>query len=493
MKNPDPGFLYQSGKTPLFITAIVGAVWALALAVGLYAEQWGVLLLPFGLGLVFLVVYRLDWALYALSMLTPLSVLIDDPSLGFAIQIPTDPLMILISGALLARWILLEPPSSVILRNPITVCTLLWMLWMVYIIPASSQPLVSFKFVLSNAWKIIPCYFGSIMLFRLGDRALRFWWLYLLPLTFVAIWSLWHHAEDGFTKEASYWASEPFVINHGIYGAMLGFLIPLVTLHLVRPQAFFRLVWIRPLLLALLVVLVIAVIMSYTRAAWVSLAAALAFYVLLRLKIQFRWLMLLAIIASTLIALNSGPMLMYLMRNKTDSQDRLDKHLESISNVRSDASNLERLNRWASGLRMFSERPWLGWGPGTYMMEYAPFQKPYEKTIISTNNADVGGIHSEYFGPLVESGIPGFLCFVGILLASLQRGMSLWYRLKEPNQQRDRLLLLCAMLGLVTYYTHGFLNNYLDMDKTALLFWSSLGLITAMDARYPSDQRGVSQ
>jgi hypothetical protein len=445
---------------PLFITAIVGVVWALSLAVGLYAEQWWVLLLPFGLGLVVLVVYRMDWALYALSMLTPLSVLIDDPSLGFAIQIPTDPLMILISGALLARWILLEPPSSVILRNPITVCILLWMLWMIYIIPASSQPLVSFKFVLSNAWKIIPCYFGSIMLFRVGDRALRFWWLYLLPLTFVAVWSLWHHAEDGFTKEASYWASEPFVINHGIYGAMLGFLIPLVTLHLVRPQAFLRLVWI---------------------------------YVLLRFKIQFRWLMLLAVIVSTLIALNSGPLLMYLMRNKTDSQDRLDKHLESISNVRSDASNLERLNRWASGLRMFSERPWLGWGPGTYMMEYAPFQNPYEKTIISTNNADVGGIHSEYFGPLVESGIPGFLCFVGILLASLQRGMSLCYRLKEPNQQRDRLLLLCAMLGLVTYYTHGFLNNYLDMDKTALLFWSSLGLITAMDARYPSDQRGVSQ
>ncbi|MFM8960337.1 MAG: hypothetical protein ACKOKH_08760, partial [Bacteroidota bacterium] len=110
--------MYQSGKTPLFITAIVGVVWALALAVGLYAEQWWVLLLPFGLGLVLLVVYRMDWALYTLSMLTPLSVLIDDPSLGFAIQIPTDPLMILISGALLARWILLEPPSSVILRNP---------------------------------------------------------------------------------------------------------------------------------------------------------------------------------------------------------------------------------------------------------------------------------------------------------------------------------------------------------------------------------------
>jgi len=473
--------------------SLAAALWAGILGLGLYAEQWWVLLLPFGLGLALLVIYRMDWALYALAALTPLSILIDDASLGFAIQIPTDPLMIMISAALIARWVLLEAPSAAILRNPITVCLGLWVLWMTYIIPASSQPLVSLKFVLSNAWKIIPCYFGTIMLFGQSSRVVRFWWLYLVPLTLVAIWSLWHHAEDGFTKEASYWASEPFVINHGIYGAMLGFVIPLVTLHLLRPEVFLRLVWIRPVLLTLLTILIIAVIMSYTRAAWVSLAAALGFYLLLLFRIRFRWLMLLALVTTTLIAVNSGPLLMYLMRNKTDSQDRLDKHLESISNVRSDASNLERLNRWASGLRMFSERPWLGWGPGTYMMQYAPFQNPYEKTIISTNNADVGGIHSEYFGPLVESGIPGFVFFVGILLASLQRGMSLWYRLKDAQQQRDRLVLLCAMLGLVTYYTHGFLNNYLDMDKTALLFWSGLAIITAMDMRYPSGTRGVSR
>ncbi|MBM3936784.1 MAG: O-antigen ligase family protein [Sphingomonadales bacterium] len=486
VKNSDHYNFSFWGNNPWCI-AIAGMVWALALILGLYAEQWWILLLPFALGLALLVIYRMDWALYALATITPLSILIDDASLGFAIQIPTDPLMIMISSALIMRWILLKPPSSAVLWNPITVFLGLWMLWMTYIIPVSSQPIVSVKFILSNAWKIIPCYFGAIMLFRESGRAIRFWWLYLIPLTFVAVWSLWHHAEDGFTKEASYWASEPFVINHGIYGAMLGFMIPLVILHLIRPYAFFRLIWIRPILLALLIVLVIAVTMSYTRAAWASLIAALGFYLFLLLKIQFRWLMLLAILATTLIAINSGPLLMYLMRNKTDSQDRLDKHLESISNVRSDASNLERLNRWASGFRMLSERPWMGWGPGTYMLEYAPFQNPYEKTIISTNNADVGGIHSEYFGPLIESGIPGFLFFVGILLASLQRGMSLWYRLKDEDQQRDRLILLCAMLGLVTYYTHGFFNNYLDMDKTAFLFWSGLALITSMDARYTSE------
>jgi O-antigen ligase len=307
--------------------------------------------------------------------------------------------------------------------------------------------------------------------------------LYLIPLAFVAAWSLYQHANDGFTKEASYWASEPFVINHGIYGAMLAFLIPLVVLYLIKPEMLGSTARLRPLFLALLVLLTIAVIMSYTRAAWVSLAAALGFWLVLVSGLRFRWFMSAIVLVTVLVALNSGPLLMFLMRNKTDSQDRLDKHLQSISNVRSDASNLERLNRWAAGLRMFEERPWLGWGPGTYMLQYAPFQNPYQKTIISTNNADVGGIHSEYFGPLVETGVPGFLLFASLVLASLQRGMVLWRRFKNPEHQRDRALSLAAILGLVTYYTHGLLNNYLDMDKTALLFWSMLAVLVALDLK----------
>jgi O-antigen ligase len=169
---------------------------------------------------------------------------------------------------------------------------------------------------------------------------------------------------------------------------------------------------------------------------------------------------------------------MALMENKTDSADDLGQHVQSISNVRTDASNLERLNRWASGWRMLEERPWLGWGPGTYMFQYAPFQKPNEKTIISTNAADVGGIHSEYLNPLVEMGIPGFVLFMLIIGFSLQRAMSLYYRLQDPYIKNT---LLIAMLGLVTYLTHGVLNDYLDIDKTALLYWSFLAMITAID------------
>ena len=83
--------------------------------------------------------------------------------------------------------------------------------------------------------------------------------------------------------------------------------------------------------------------------------------------------------------------------------------MESFSNVSSDASNLERLNRWSCAWAMFQERPLWGWGPGTYQFEYAPFQTSDLRTIISTNNADLGNAHSEYLGPLAEQGVVGLV------------------------------------------------------------------------------------
>jgi hypothetical protein len=41
----------------------------------------------------------------------------------------------------------------------------------------------------------------------------------------------------------------------------------------------------------------------------------------------------------------------------------------------------------------------------------------------------------------------------------------------------DRTLVLLAMLGLTTYWVHGVLNNFLDMDKGAVLVWMSAGLL----------------
>ena len=169
---------------------------------------------------------------------------------------------------------------------------------------------------------------------------------------------------------------------------------------------------------------------------------------------------------------------MKLEKNRQDSSNNLTEHVQSISNISSDASNLERVNRWSCAIRMFQDKPVFGFGPGTYMFKYAPYQFSYEKTIISTNNGDNGNAHSEYIGPLAEQGLFGMLSIVAIFITILYTGLKTYNRL---NNKESRVYILVFLLGLITYFVHGVLNNFLDQDKAAVPFWAFVAAIVAID------------
>lgn len=40
---------------------------------------------------------------------------------------------------------------------------------------------------------------------------------------------------------------------------------------------------------------------------------------------------------------------------------------------------------------------------------------------------------------------------------------------------------LMIMLGLITYYVHGLMNNFLDTDKASVPFWGFTAMLVAMD------------
>ena len=40
---------------------------------------------------------------------------------------------------------------------------------------------------------------------------------------------------------------------------------------------------------------------------------------------------------------------------------------------------------------------------------------------------------------------------------------------------------MAALVGLVAYYLHGLLNNFLDTDKISVLFWGYTAMLVAMD------------
>ena len=130
---------------------------------------------------------------------------------------------------------------------------------------------------------------------------------------------------------------------------------------------------------------------------------------------------------------------------------------------------------------MFEEKPLFGWGPGTYMFQYAPFQNSWEKTSISTNAHTLGNAHSEYLGPLAEQGIPGVLSIVLIVSLTLVTGFRVYFRSKS---KQVRVLALSVMLSLMTYYIHGILNNFLDTDKASALFWGFTAILVALDLKY---------
>jgi hypothetical protein len=43
-----------------------------------------------------------------------------------------------------------------------------------------------------------------------------------------------------------------------------------------------------------------------------------------------------------------------------------------------------------------------------------------------------------------------------------------------------------ALIGLFTYFLHGFLNNFLDQDKASAPFWSLIAILVALDVYHKS-------
>ncbi|MBL0103008.1 MAG: O-antigen ligase family protein [Bacteroidetes bacterium] len=209
----------------------------------------------------------------------------------------------------------------------------------------------------------------------------------------------------------------------------------------------------------------------------------------LRLSFRIKFYTVLTVSLGLLIVFLSmrTDIMMKLEKNRQDSATDFNKHIQSISNISTDASNLERINRWNCAIRMWKLRPFWGWGPGTYQFNYAPFQKASEMTIISTNAGDMGNAHSEFIGPLSEQGVLGMVAMIILVVVVIYRATIIYSKSKNRSTQR---LTLALLLGLVTYFIHGTLNNFLDTDKLAVPFWAFISMIVALDIYVYGEEKG---
>lgn len=478
--------MLQRAYTTWFYGLGIGFI-ATALVAVMFDFYW-VFLLPAALLVGFLALYRADKLIFLSAFLVPLSITVHDVGFGAGLNLPTEPVVILIMLVAILKLAYEGIWDRDFIRHPVTIAILFHFLWLLISTIGSTMPLISIKFLISRVWFTIVFYFFAAHLFSDTRNIRRFIWLFLAAAIGVVSYIMIVHSTLGFSRDAVFRIIQPFFWIHGVYAAMTALAVPLLFILAYKGKEFGYSPLRRSFLLFFTLVFIAAVIFSYTRAAWLSLLAAGVVCLVLLLRVRLSIIYSVVIAAVAVLVYFQGDIMMELSRNKTGSNSKnMEKHLQSATNIKNDPSNLERINRWSCAWRMFQDKPVLGFGPGTYMFQYAPYQLSYQKTVISTNFSTLGHAHSEWLGPLAESGLVGMLSWFTVFILTFVRALWLIYHAVE---KQVRYLCLALLLALFTYFVHGFLNSYFEYDKIAVPFWAFVSMIVSMDLRNKKQMKG---
>ncbi|HWY12246.1 MAG TPA: O-antigen ligase family protein [Bacteroidia bacterium] len=422
-----------------------------------------------------------------LVFLIPLSVKFTFPNSTATILLPSEFLTGLLAIAFCFSYFFKVPViDKQFLKHPLTILIVFYVFFLIISAAFSGMPIVSLKAVIVKTTYMIVFYFLTYMVLK-KDALIgsSFFVIYGMALIPVIMFTLMNHSIYGFSKDTSNTATLPFFSDHTIYSACISFIIPPLIIHLIFSKSL-RLSRVKIILFSILILwLCVGVFFSYCRASWLSLAAGGLFCIMILMRIKIKWLIILFLSASLFTIFNRNHIVSVIKQNKSDSNAKnadLIQQTKSIANITNDLSNAERINRWSCAVRMFCDKPYTGFGIGTYQFEYLHYQRKKEMTSLSVNSpynnksGRGGSAHSEYLLVLSESGVFAFLSFIGIILSALYIGMKTYY---GRDSQNSRIVSLMALSGLVTYLSHSLFNNFLDVDKAAFLFWSSLSMLTA--------------
>lgn len=466
-----------------FGRAIVFGLFFACVAVFIYSDMLVLLAFPLALVAIYAALFHTDYVLISLFFLAPISFNIEDYTQGFGLYVPTEPLLFGLMLLLLWRSILTKTFPSYLKSNWLIIALFSYLLVLLITAIFSTHPIISFKFILVKLWFIIPVLLYGTVVFNNKKNIVIALWLFVFGMTIAMIYTVINHSMYSFGEKESHWVMSPLFKDHTIYGAMVAFsLFIIVGLYFSKKYSLLTSI----VIVVLILINLIGLYFSYTRAAWLSVIATLGVWAVIHFRIKLSYLITVFVITLSMVIINWDTIIYSMGKNKMEhTTEDFGNRLQSSTNVSSDASNLERINRWSCAIEMFQKKPWTGYGPGTYAFEYAPFQRPEKKTIISTNFGDWGNAHSEYLGALSETGIFGLLTFLFFVAMIFYTGITLYYRLQEREM---KILVLAMILALASYFIHAFLNNYLDTDKAAIPIFGICAMFIALENKLKTNK-----
>ncbi|NVM04103.1 MAG: O-antigen ligase family protein [Candidatus Helarchaeota archaeon] len=393
--------------------------------------------------------------------LIPFSIEIFIPQFFFATQFPTEPLilgviLVWILRTLLNRDITFAQSSF---NKPIIVFFSICILSLI----KSEYLLYSIKGSITLLLYILIGYFFTLNNIKNKEDIKKVTLLLIfLSLIFSGIGIYNHFFTKGLLFQSiTKGVPRPFFSEHGSYAAFItfGFALSLnlgLNAKNNLPTWIFRIVSL---------IIFAGIILSFTRAAWLGtlflIVFSFWFTLLKKFSVKNIFILFLIILIFCLI--------IYLLVLNTDVLT----HFFSIYDIRN-LSNLERLNRWTAAVRMFEQNPVLGVGYDTYINNYYYYRNVNYLTPLSSSFM---GVHSEFLKVLSETGIVGLVSFILLLFIFFREGFKVYNKM---NDLFLKLTILGIIGGFSSYLIQGIFNNFTKIDKVAVPFWLSFGLIAAI-------------
>lgn len=457
-------------KTPLIWWFLVAAILAGSIG-GIYYETPLLFLLP-------AVVLGVYWAFfdfkplyYILFFSIPFSF---NLAIGnIAIDLPSEPITIGLTGITLLYFLgnIRKIDFSFIL-HPVSLLLLMHLAWAFMTTLTSEHVLFSVKFLLAKIWYIIPFYFLAAKL--LSDKKTYKTWLFvtLTAIVLTIIYVMVRHAGLGFTFEDINWVLGPFFPNHVIYAALLTVFIPYVWESLgFFPKWSYR--WWG--IVGILVLFVIAIKLSYTRAAYISVMALIGVYWLIRWNV-LKYFLLLGVFVSFFGVqwiLKDNRYLDYAPNFETTIMNtEFDDLVEATYNLE-DISVMERVHRWVAAFRMTATHPYMGFGPGNFYSFYKPYTLRMFQTYVS-DNPEKSGVHCYFLMVAVEQGIPGMALFTLFMLSIIWTGERAFHLAQDPSIKRR---IMANTLSFIAVCLLLIVNDVVENEKIGSFFFLSAAMI----------------
>ena len=448
----------------LLALAVLAVVVVGSIGVALKMKIWPLYAVPLAAVAVLQVIYNYRPLFFLMVASIPLSVQVELGSL--AIDMPSEPLMILFLVIFLMEWLAGRQFDLKKSLRPFSLLIFLLLFWTLFTTVTSEYPLRSLKFLLSKLWYLAAFVWMAQRLILEPADVRKIFWSFFVPLVLVATGITIRHATDGFSFESSNLVPYPLFANGVVYSA---------TLVLFLPWAWYARRWYSAktlewyLIHAGMALLVIAAFFTYKRGAWLALLMLpfIDFVIRRRLfdKVIYVMVAVVALALTWLVYDNRFYVFAPNYQKTIWHEGDLSGHLEATLSG-TEISSMERFYRWVAAKNMIGDLPLTGSGPSTFNQVYKRYTDDAFRTYVS-DNPEQSTTHNYFLLTFSEQGFPGGLLFLFLCLFLIIKAARLYPRLSPEHQT----LLMMALLSQMTILFHSLLNELIEVDKVGAMFW----------------------